>query len=116
MKKSGMTTHINKKHKESLTKTEKIAKFITDKIGTFGCFVFFAALTCISLPAVIQADSVILWIQWITQSFLQLVLLPLILVASNIQSRHSEYLAEATYENDIEMHKDIDIIKSLLTK
>jgi hypothetical protein len=111
MKKARVIHNANINHKEALTFTQKVASFITDKVGTFSCFVFFAILACLSLPAIIQANSVILWIQWITQSFLQLVLLPLIMIGQNLQSKHSEHIAEATYKNDIEMHIHVDEIE-----
>ena len=111
MKKSSRTVHnANINHKESLTFTQRIASFITDKVGTFGCFVFFAVLACFSLPAVIQSGSTIIWVSWITQSFLQLVLLPLIMIGQSLQSRHSEHIAEASYKNMLDMHKHIDEI------
>ncbi len=109
--------NVNDTHEESLTFTEKIANAITDKVGTFTCFVFFAILACVSLPAVIQASSVILWVQWITQSFLQLVLLPLILISQNLQSRHSELRADEDFRVNLkaeaeieEVHKKLDLI------
>jgi uncharacterized membrane protein len=111
-----MKQHINQLHKDSFTITERIATKITNMIGTFTCFIIFSILALISLPAVIQSHNAIVWVSWITQTFLQLVLLPLIMVSQNLQSRHSEYLAEATYENDLAMHKDIDKIIKILTK
>lgn len=112
-----MAKNANHHHKEKLTSTEKIASFITDKVGTFSCFVFFSILAFISLPAVIQANSPIIWVSWITQTFLQLVLLPLIMIGQNLQSKHSEIRAELDYETDVkaekeieDLHKKIDIL------
>ena len=34
------------------------------------------------------------------------------MIGQNIQSKHSEALAEATYDNDLEMHKHIDEMHS----
>jgi hypothetical protein len=50
----------------------------------------FAVLSCVALPDVIASHSVVLLIQWITQSFLQLVLLPVIIVGQNIQGAVAE--------------------------
>jgi uncharacterized membrane protein len=105
-----MTQNINDVHTDSLTWTEKVAQFITDKVGTFSCFVFFTFLACFSLPATIQAHSAILWVQWITQTFLQLVLLPLIMIGQNLQSRHSELRANEDYEVNVKAEKEIEEI------
>jgi uncharacterized membrane protein len=106
--------NINKQHKESLSITEKIASVITTAVGTFTCFIIFTLLACFSLPAVIASDSTIIWVQWITQTFLQLVLLPLIMVGQNLQSRHSEMRAEEDFRVNVKAEKEIEtIIKKL---
>jgi len=107
---------VNEQHKDSLTVGEKISLYITSKVGTIGCAIFFAIIAFISLPSVIASHDALIIVGWVAQTFLQLVLLPVILLGQNLQSRHSEYLAEATYENDIDMHNDVDIIKSEIQK
>ena len=104
----------NLKHKETLTFGEKISSIITKRVGTIGCAIAFCILALISLPNAIASHDPLIIISWLAQTFLQLVLLPIIMVGQDLQSRHSEILAESTYENDIEMHKDVDIIKEKL--
>jgi uncharacterized membrane protein len=108
--------NVNKQHKETFTFTEKIASKITSMVGTFSCFVFFALLACFSLPAIIKSGSIILWISWITQTFLQLVLLPLIMIGQNLQSRHSELRAEQDFEVNIKAEKEIQKLHTKLDK
>jgi len=60
----------------------------------------FTAISLISLPAAIMTHQPIIIISWIAQTFLQLVLLPVIIVGQNLQSRHSELRAKADYEAD----------------
>jgi len=103
-----MGTQINEAHKDGLTIGEKISKFITDKVGTIGCAIIFCAIAFISLPAAIISKDALVIVAWIAQTFLQLVLLPIIMVGQNIQSKHSEILAQATYDNDIEMHEHVN--------
>lgn len=98
-------------HRESMTPTEKIASSITNAVGTFSCFIVFAVLACISLPAVVASHSTITWISWITQSFLQLVLLPLIMIEQNLQSRHSEFRGEEDFRVNVRAEKEIEEIK-----
>ena len=70
---------------------------ITLAVGTMYVAILFAALTLISLPAVIMSGNIVVIITWITQSFLQLVLLPIIIVGQNVQAAAADKRAEATY-------------------
>lgn len=93
-----MTINVNKQHKNSLSFSERIANWITNKVGTMVCAGLFALLAFISLPSVLSSHNTIIIISWVTQAFLQLVLLPVIIVGQNIQNKHSELRADATYE------------------
>ena len=77
----------------------KIATAITNSVGTMWCAYFFAVLALISLPDAIKSDNPITIISWIAQTFLQLVLLPIILVGQNIQAEHSDQMAQVDHEN-----------------
>jgi hypothetical protein len=59
----------------------------------------FAALSLVSLPAAITSGSLIIIVAWIAQTFLQLVLLPIIIVGQNIQSAASDARSNATYKD-----------------
>ena len=59
----------------------------------------FIALTLVSLPAVIISGDPVLIIAWIAQTFLQLVLLPIIIVGQNIQAAAAEKRATLTYQD-----------------
>ena len=106
-----MKKNTNTLHKERLTKGEKISKYITERVGTFGCAIIFCILALISLPSVIKSGEALTIVSWLAQTFLQLVLLPIIMIGQNLQSRHAEILAEATYDNDVDMHKDVESMK-----
>ena len=54
------------------------------------CAYVFAALALVSLPAAIISGSPIIIVGWIAQTFLQLVLLPVIIVGQNIQAAASD--------------------------
>ncbi len=98
--------NVNKKHKDSLSFSERIANWITNKVGTMICALIFALLAFISFPSVVASHNTIIIVSWVTQAFLQLVLLPVIMVGQNLQNKHSELRADATYE----MTKKIDNI------
>lgn len=108
--------NANKEREDSLTTGEKVAKFITNKVGTIGCAIIFAIIAFISFPSVIASGNALIIVGWLAQTFLQLVLLPIIIVGQNVQSKHSEYLAEATYANDVEMHGELDEMKADIKK
>jgi len=102
-----MVRNVNKEHKESLTVLEKIALFITKIVGTMWCAMAFTVLALISLPQAISGGTSTT-ISWIAQTFLQLVLLSIIMVGQNLQNKHSELRADADYETDMEAKKDIE--------
>ncbi len=64
----------------------KIALVITRTVGTMACAYVFAAIALISLPAAISSGQVIIIVAWIAQTFLQLVLLSIIMVGQSVQS------------------------------
>lgn len=73
------------------------------------CAIVFTIIALISLPAAIQGGTATI-ISWIAQTFLQLVLLSIIMVGQNLQSRHSELRADADYETNLESKKEIENI------
>src|SRR6476660_6706604 len=62
-----------------------LALKITKGVGTMWCAYAFAALALISLPDAVHAGRSAL-VSWIAQTFLQLVLLSIIIVGQNVQS------------------------------
>lgn len=63
---------------------DRFGAYLTKKVSTMGCAVIFLAISLISLPAAIQANDMFVFISWLSQSFLQLVLLPIIMVGQKI--------------------------------
>jgi hypothetical protein len=78
---------------------ERLGFGITKRIGTMWAAYLFFALTLISLPAVIIKGDPVLIVGWIAQTFLQLVLLPIIIVGQNIQASAAEKREILTYED-----------------
>jgi len=108
-----MIRNANKEHRDSLGLLDKIAIFITKIVGTMWCAIAFTILALISLPQAINGGTATT-ISWIAQTFLQLVLLSIIMVGQNLQSRHSELRADADYETNIEAKKDVEILMKRL--
>jgi len=63
-----------------------LAKKITDSVATMWCAYGFTLLAVISLPAAVQSNNVVVIVAWIAQTFLQLVLLSIILVGQKLQT------------------------------
>jgi hypothetical protein len=76
-----------------------IGKFITGIVGTMWAAYLFALLTLVSLPAAISSGDKIIIVAWIAQTFLQLVLLPIIIVGQNVQGRAADKRAQQTYSD-----------------
>jgi len=66
-----------------------LAVKITNIVGTMWCAYAFACLALISLPAAIRGGTATL-VAWIAQTFLQLVLLSIIMVGQKVASAKSD--------------------------
>ncbi len=82
-----------------------LALKITGSVGTMWAAYAFALLTLISLPAAIMSGSPIVIVAWIAQTFLQLVLLPIIIVGQNVIQAANDARAEADHETLIAIHE-----------
>lgn len=85
---------------------------ITVLVGTMWCAYVFAAIALISLPDNVHSTQLL--ILWISSSFLQLVLLPIIIVGQNIQSRAADARATKTFEDVEDARNKIEHAISLL--
>jgi hypothetical protein len=82
-----------------------LAVKITKTVGSMWMAYAFAALTLISLPAAIATGQVIIIVAWIAQTFLQLVLLPIIIVGQNVIQAANDERAEADHETLSAVHQ-----------
>jgi len=79
---------------------------ITQSVGTMWCAYAFAGLALISLPASIHQGTQAL-IQWIAQTFLQLVLLSIILVGQQVQGARVEARDSETHDMVMTSHSEL---------
>ena len=89
----------SKSSAQKLPLNDRIGLGITKRVGTMWAAYLFFALTLVSLPAALASGNVIIIVSWVAQTFLQLVLLPIIIVGQNIQAAASDRRAIATYED-----------------
>src|SRR5260370_31079023 len=94
--------NVNRVHAEEIAAAgfnTQIAVWLTEHVGTMWTAYAFAVLAIIGLFAILGLLSpiVALLIAWISQTFLQLGLLPVIMVCQNVLGRKSELQADESY-------------------
>lgn len=77
----------------------RLGYWITTKVGTMWAAYAFAALALVSFPAAVASGDVRVIVDWIAQTFLQLVLVSVIIVGQNQLNAKAEMRAEATYKD-----------------
>ena len=102
---------------------KRIAVGITDRVGTMTGAYCFVLLAFVSLPAVLSAFgpfkhtfphwmtsvSLIALVAWVAQTFLQLVLLPIIIVGQNVHAEASDARSKMTFENTAMLVNKLDV-------
>jgi hypothetical protein len=92
----------------------RIGLMITTLVGTMVCAYVFAAIALVSLPSAIRSHSLTILIAWVSSTFLQLILLPVIIVGQNLQAKASDKRAEQTYKDaEAVLREAIEIQKHL---
>jgi len=74
-----------------------LAQKITTGVATMWCAYLFAGIALISLPKAIQSGDSIVIVSWVAQTFLQLVLLSIIMVGQKVQSQRVEETINQTH-------------------
>jgi hypothetical protein len=140
--KTGRPVHINTwDHHKTATAYQRFNKRIalatTNFVGSMTCAWIFSVLALVSLPAVLTtafglsifphwlvAVGLIALIAWIAQTFLQLVLLSVIMVGQNVQQIASDARAAKQFEDtetivdrlDIDTQGGIEVLHKQLNK
>lgn len=88
----------------------RIAVWLTTKTGTMETAYIFALLSLIGLLALlgILPPILTLLVPWFSQTFLQLCLLPVIMVGQNVLSRKNELLAEQQFQTTEKVYHDME--------
>lgn len=121
-----MNTHIPNPRIEERTKSGphlikheqvgfngRLAVIITGAVGTMWCAYIFAVIAFISFPAAIAGGTPAL-ISWIAQTFLQLVLLSVIMVGQKVAAQASDKQALQTYKDAEALLKIQDEVHRLI--
>ena len=104
-------------HKQSFTKMERLAMWITDNVGTMGFFMIILIWTIVWLswnllaPKSVQFDPYPAFVLWLfISNMIQIFLMPLIMIGQNLQGRHSEIRAESDFEVNVKAEREIETI------
>ena len=92
-----------------------IAVRLTKMVGSMWCAYLFAALALVALPQAMAGGALSL-VQWISQTFLQLVLLSVIMVGENVLQAGADVRAEADHETIAALKVINDLQLQLLQK
>jgi uncharacterized membrane protein len=108
---------VNIEHKESLSPLERVALWITNRVGTMGFFLLIFGWTVLWLswnalgPESGRFDPYPAFVLWLFLSnMIQIFLMPLIMVGQNLQSRHAEARAEADFEINTKAEREIEVV------
>ena len=92
----------------------KIGLKITLIVGTMWCAYLFTMLALVSAPTAFRSGNMLVIIGWIAQTFLQLVLLPIIIVGQNVQSAAADARSQATYDDAVAVLEEAKQIQAHL--
>jgi hypothetical protein len=132
---AGLATKPTKVRDQAPTQTavqrfnSRFGLAITNVVGTMWAAYVFGLISLMSLPSILHqvspntfsffpswllAASLTLLVAWISSYFLQLVLLPIIIVGQNLQAKASDKRAESTYEDaEAVLHEALQIQQHL---
>ena len=86
----------------------RLAEKITAAVSTMWCAYIFAAIALISLPAAIRTGDPLVIVAWVAQTFLQLVLLSIIMVG---QQASSDAVAQKINETHVASLGEFELAK-----
>lgn len=116
-KKFSPLKNTNKIHHSTLSSMDRLALFVTTKIGTMGFFFIIFIWTILWLswnifaPVNLKFDPFPAFVLWLfISNLIQIHLMPLIMVGQNLQGKHAELRAQHDFETDTKAEKEIETI------
>ncbi len=117
LKQIGKVRNIYSEQKLKLKKLDKLAIWITNRVGSMGFFFIIFIWTVSWLtwnalaPKEMRFDPYPAFVLWLfISNMVQIFLMPLIMVGQNLQSNHSEARAEADFEINTKAELEIETI------
>ena len=116
------TRNVNVELDRSLSPTDRLAVWVTDRVGSMGFFFAVAVWTILWLgwntlgPAELRFDPGPSFLTWLfVSNLLQLHLMPLIMVGQNLQDRYGELVASADFDISQRTEAEVEAILQHLT-
>ena len=95
----------------------RIGLAITTAVGTMVCAYIFGVIALVSLPSALRSGNLTIIIAWVSSNFLQLILLPVIIVGQNLLARAADKRSEQTYKDaEAVLREALEIQKHLLAQ
>ncbi len=109
--------NVNIERREKLNPLDKLALFVTTRVGTMGFFFIIFCWTVtwllwnIFAPSAARFDPYPAFVLWLfISNMIQILLMPLIMVGQNLQGRHIEARTEADFDINIKAEREIEAI------
>ena len=109
--------NVNVEQRQSLTRLERFAVLITNKVGSMGFFIMIFVWTVSWLgwntlsPKELRFDPFPAFVLWLfISNMLQIFLMPLIMIGQNLQGRHAEARAESDFDINVKAEMEIETI------
>ncbi|MEI6495012.1 MAG: DUF1003 domain-containing protein [bacterium] len=109
--------NVKDEYYQNLTALERVAMWVTDRIGTMGFFLIIFSWTVLWLiwntlgPVASRFDPYPAFVLWLfISNLIQLHLMPMLLIGQNLQEKHADTRAEADYEINVRAEREIEVI------
>lgn len=109
--------NVHKEHSQKLKSSDRLALFITQKIGTIGFFFIIFIWTVLWIgwntlaPVKLRFDPYPAFVFWLfISNLIQIMLMPLIMVGQNVMGKFDAIRAQSDYELNIKAEEEIEVI------
>jgi uncharacterized membrane protein len=113
-----VTQNVNEVHKEKQQGfNARVAVMTTRRVGTMQTAYSFVVLAIVGLLGIVGwlPPVALVLVAWFSQTFLQLVLLPILSVGQNVLSQHAELMAEEQFNTTIKAEHNIEQVMQHLS-
>jgi uncharacterized membrane protein len=116
-KKRSPLRDVNKAHRAKLKPLDRLALWITTRVGTMGFFLIIFVWTAGWLawnflaPRAVRFDPPMGFVLYLfISNVIQILLMPLIMVGQNVQGSHAEARAEHDLEVNVKAEREIEVV------
>jgi len=109
--------NVSHEVKSKLSRLDRLAVWITTRVGTMGFFLAIVTWTVLWLgwnllvPPALQFDPPMAFVFWLfISNLIQILLMPLIMVGQNILGRHADIRSEHDLEVNVKAEQEIEVI------